>query len=325
MAALVFASAVGAFAAFAGPRVAPNQAAVACLIFSMLFLPLAALSVPSWVESVTRWLSPAPWPRAGGLLLMGIALAASQALASGLPVARPVGWLAVAGGVALALLGARGVAAQPMSHPARLALAALALWLPSELGLVHGLPLPTESAQGALEAGRLLTLDLGLLLLLAVAPLPDVGYTFRFRRGDLAAAATSLAAFAAVAVPLGLAIGFIRWQPTPIQPLAWLVRGLATYFLIAVPEELLFRGVLQNLLEKRWPGGRSQAGSLLVAAVIFGAAHLNNGPAPNWRYMLLATLAGVAYGWTWQRTRRIGASALTHAAVDWIWVTAFAR
>ncbi|HEU4925821.1 MAG TPA: CPBP family intramembrane glutamic endopeptidase [Vicinamibacterales bacterium] len=41
---------------------------------------------------------------------------------------------------------------------------------------------------------------------------------------------------------------------------------------------------------------------------------------PDARYVLLATLAGVAYGWVYQVTRRITASAVTHALVDWMWV-----
>lgn len=322
-AALILVAAVGAFAAFAGARAPAAQAAYASLVFALLFAPLAALSVTAWVEGLARWVSPAPRLRAGALLAAGIALAASPALALGVPAAKPVLWLALAGGATLALIGARGVAARPMDHPALLALAILALWLPSEIGLVHGLPLPAAGSGGALEAGRLLTLGLGLVIFLAVAPLPDLGYTFRLRRGDLSAAATSLAVFAAAAIPLGLATGFIAWEPAPVLPFDWVVRGLAIYFLIAVPEELLFRGALQNLLEKRWPGRHAGTGSLLLAAVVFGASHLNNGPSPDWRYMLLATLAGIAYGWTWQRTRRISASALTHAAVDWIWVTAF--
>jgi membrane protease YdiL (CAAX protease family) len=37
----------------------------------------------------------------------------------------------------------------------------------------------------------------------------------------------------------------------------------------------------------------------------------------------MATLAGVAYGWVWLRTRRVTASAITHAGVDWIWLLVF--
>ena len=322
-ASLILVAGVGAFAAFAGARVGAAEAAWAILAFSLLFLPLAALSVRGWIDDLTRRLSPAPRLWAGGLLGIGIGLATSSAMLSGIPIARPVAWLAATGVATLLLLGSSGAGARPMDHPVRLALTILVLWLPSELGVIHGLPLPAGTPGGSIEAGRLLLLDLGLLIFLVVAPLPDLGYTFRPRGRDWIAATTSLVAFAAVAIPLGLAIDFIRWQPEALQPVSWLVRGLAIYFLIAVPEELLFRGALQNLLEKRWPGRHARTGSLLVAAVVFGAAHLNNGAAPNWRYMLLASLAGVAYGWTWQRTRRISASALTHAAVDWIWVTAF--
>jgi hypothetical protein len=254
--------------------------------------------------------------------MAGVAVVALHAAAFGVPAVRALGVLTVVGCTVLALVGSRAVAARPLDHPLRVALALLAVWLPSEFGLVHGLPLPTGVPAG-LEVGRLLLLDLGLALLIVVAPLPHVGYTFRLGRRDFAAAGIALAAFAAVAIPLGLGIGFIHWGPKPFEPLVWAQRALGIYFLTAVPEELLFRGGVQNLLEKCWRGRGARIGSLLAAAVIFGAAHLNNPPAPNLRYMLLATIAGIAYGWTWQRTRCITASALTHAAVDWIWVTSF--
>ena len=323
MATVAMLMAVAGFAAFAGSRVPAGQAAWASLVFAALFVPLAALSVERWVDDLTGWLAPSRPLRTGMLLAVAIALATIPAVAIGTVSAKPVLWIAGAGGLTIALLGDRDVASDPMRHAVRLALVMLALWIPSELGLLHGLPLPAGSMQGALEAGRLLVLNLGLVLFLAVAPLPDVGYTFRFRRLDLLAAGVSLIAFAAVAIPLGLAIGFIHWGPVPFDAVTWLVTGLAIYFFTAVPEELLFRGALQNLVERRWPGRHSRTASLLLAAFVFGATHLNNRPAPNWRYMLLATLAGLAYGWVWQRTRRVSASALTHAAVDWIWVTAF--
>ena len=46
----------------------------------------------------------------------------------------------------------------------------------------------------------------------------------------------------------------------------------------------------------------------------FGLAHL-----PDPRYVLLAAIAGVAYGWVYFRTQRITASAITHALVDATW------
>jgi membrane protease YdiL (CAAX protease family) len=85
---------------------------------------------------------------------------------------------------------------------------------------------------------------------------------------------------------------------------------------IGVPEEFLFRGLIQNLCVRGLGAGRG----VTVAAIVFGLAHL-----PDVRYALLATLAGGAYGYVYLRTRKVTASAVTHAAVDWIWVLAFQR
>ena len=52
----------------------------------------------------------------------------------------------------------------------------------------------------------------------------------------------------------------------------------------------------------------------------FGLSHFNKRAAYfNWRYVLLAAIAGLFYGRAWLRERRIGASAVTHATVDSVW------
>ena len=61
---------------------------------------------------------------------------------------------------------------------------------------------------------------------------------------------------------------------------------------------------------------------MAVASVIFGLAHLNNGPHPDIRYFLLATLAGGTYGLVYRRTGTLLAPALTHTLVD-AWVVFF--
>src|SRR5262245_33353891 len=319
--ALIAGAGLAAFSAFAGSHADHAQALASSAIFLVLFFPVAALGVPEWASWLqARW-APAPGLRAAAVWVPMLALVAIHAVLSGQQPLKPVAAVALTGAVSLALLGSRPTAASPLDHPLRLGLVAVAIWLPSELGLVHGMTLPPGG--GGLEAGRLLGFDLGLLLFVAVAALPNLGYGLRFRRTDLALAAVALAGFASVAIPLGLSIGFIHWAPTPFSPLVSLVRAFGIYFLIAVPEELLFRGVVQNALERHWTAGGARRWSLAIAAVIFGLTHLNNGHAPNIRYAILATLAGVAYGWVWQRSRRITASALTHASVDWIWITLF--
>ena len=74
---------------------------------------------------------------------------------------------------------------------------------------------------------------------------------------------------------------------------------------------------MQNLLQKRL--GRPILG-LVVSSVIFGATHLNNGPLPDWRYFVLATIAGLFYGFIYMRTKSLAVPALVHAMVDSVWV-----
>ena len=125
-----------------------------------------------------------------------------------------------------------------------------------------------------------------------------------------------LAAYAPIAVVLGLWLGFLHFHA--LMPsggrvvLAWLF----TFFFIAVPEELFFRGWMQNLLERRVGPTRA----LLITSTLFGLSHFNKRATLfNWRYVLLAALAGIFYGLAWRQQRRVGASAITHASVDTIW------
>ena len=196
--------------------------------------------------------------------------------------------------------------------------AILALWFPIEFDW-----LPDISAQVAglsLPVAKLIGVDLAFLLFRVIRPIEGLGYSYRFSRQDLGRALQGLAAFAIVGLPLGFAIRFISLQLAPVDPARWALSLLGIYFLIGIPEELLFRGIIQNLIEHRW--GR-RWWTLALAAVVFGAAHLDNAtlgyPVPNLAYMLMAGLAGLAYGWVWQRTGKINAAALTHALVDWIW------
>jgi membrane protease YdiL (CAAX protease family) len=60
-----------------------------------------------------------------------------------------------------------------------------------------------------------------------------------------------------------------------------------------------------------------------VAALVFGAAHLDNGGFPNLRYALLATLAGVFYGRAFRQGGSLMPAALVHTLVDSVWVALF--
>ena len=91
---------------------------------------------------------------------------------------------------------------------------------------------------------------------------------------------------------------------------------LAILCFTAWPEEFLFRGLLQNMLAR---SAKSEMAGWWTASVVFGFSHITNLGFPNWRYVILASIAGLFYGWTWRKTGSIFASAIVHALVDVIW------
>jgi len=135
---------------------------------------------------------------------------------------------------------------------------------------------------------------------------------------DLGVALGAVIALAAVAIPIGLLLGFLHWEPRWMGASAAAARIFGLVLLVGIPEELLFRGVYQEAFSVLW----SPRVGWLVASAVFGLAHIvKHAPPLNWRYAILAGVAGLAYGWVYQRTGRLAAAALTHGVVDWLWST----
>jgi membrane protease YdiL (CAAX protease family) len=163
---------------------------------------------------------------------------------------------------------------------------------------------------------KMLLLDAGIYGFFAIRRLQGVGFDLRLRLADLWIGGRELLFYAPIGIALGLALRFLHFHPQ-IPTASHVVFGwVFTFFFIAAPEELFFRGWMQNLLERRL--GRHRA--LLTTAVLFGLSHFNKRAVHfNWRYVLLAALAGIFYGRAWRQERRVGASAITHASVDTLW------
>lgn len=170
--------------------------------------------------------------------------------------------------------------------------------------------------QGLAALGKILLLDAGIFGFLVVRKLDGVGFDLRLNWRDVRRGLGEFLLYAVIAIPLGLWLGFLHVHAIMPSPLRMIGAFVFTFLFIAIPEELFFRGWLQNLLERRM--GRT--GALLLTAVLFGLAHWNKRAVHfNWRYVLMAAIAGVFYGRAWRAQRRVGASALTHASVDTTW------
>jgi membrane protease YdiL (CAAX protease family) len=150
--------------------------------------------------------------------------------------------------------------------------------------------------------------------------LDGVGYRLVWRADDVSEALMNLVGFALPAIPLGIVLGFLHPHSNPdLSAGRFILEFIGIYLTVAIPEEFLFRGVLQNLLARSIQSGPRGLYGLLITSVVFGLAHLHHAPVPNWRYAILATLAGIFYGNTFRARQRLCASGLTHALVDTIW------
>ena len=163
---------------------------------------------------------------------------------------------------------------------------------------------------------KLLFVDAGLYGYLVVRPIGGIGFDFRLRRDDWAIGLREFIFYAPIAIGLGFALQFLHFHATVPTPAAFGAGWLFTLFFVAMPEELFFRGLLLNLLARRIGTGKA----LAVTSLLFGLAHFNKRAVWfNWRYVILAAIAGVFYGRAWLARRRVLTSSITHATVDTVW------
>jgi membrane protease YdiL (CAAX protease family) len=161
---------------------------------------------------------------------------------------------------------------------------------------------------------KLFLADVALYCFLVIRQV-DAGYSLRPSRSALRVGIREWAFYFPFAFILGELTGFIHFHFVLPDWRKALGALLVTFLFIAIPEELFFRGILQSLLETRL--GRS--GALVLASVLFGLSHFRHGSAFNWRYVLLASIAGIFYGRAWRAHRQIFAAILTHTLVDVVW------
>ena len=265
----------------------------------MVYVPFIALLIAALCAWVPRWL-----PAAVVLLGLGYAWAS---------ITDQLAWPAIVAVVALL------VSALAVMRPERvLQVLGHILFLTLAAGfLLHAVPGfgnrlvwgPTQVSPGAIDFTMYINLDkplIGFWVLLACSWLVH-------SRSASQALGRGLSMAVATAVPclaLAWALELVGWAPKwPPQAWIWLTNNL---LLVAFAEEALFRGYIQGGLTRWWQSHRGGAtAALIIAALVFGLAHWAGG----WPWMAAATVAGLGYGWAYQRGG-LQTAMLAHAGLN---------
>src|SRR3984885_8081641 len=289
-----------------------NVTPVVIAVLAAELLPAIAFGFAA--ERVTRVIE--QWPLAVRVALPALLVAPYIVIAASQHMFRWQ-WCVLFAGlpVVMAWLLARAAVADPEQ---------LGNWRDAVILLTLGLAVDLRWFDVAWPAGlrglnNLLLVDAGLYGFLAIRHLSGTGFDFHLQWSDWKTGLRELLFFAPVVIVLGLALGFIH--PHSNLPAAGkaALSWAGIFVFVALPEELFFRAWVQNLLERRI--GRTAA--LVLASMLFGLSHFNKrlamGTHFNWRYVLLATIAGIFYSRAWREHRRVPASTIPHTCVDWLW------
>lgn len=315
------------FAIFVGqrPELDPWNRWLAGAVLALLLLPYLGLSIPEVGAKCRDSLAPS-W-RLPILVVIFPALHAFYAATAG-----EIRTSAVLTGLlfveAAAFLAVRVRHLPPQFSLADLLLIVL-LWVPLAGWWLPDLTLPP--GVGSLHYYRFVAILVALVVFLCIRGVPDVGYDFRWHARDvLVAAVIALLYLFPFALPIGTRAGLLSYELRLRSLPEVLGIVLVIAFLDALPKELLFRGVLQNLVRSKT--GRRWL-SVLISAVLYGLAHaaeptaqataVDLGPLGIVNlpvaYMLLTALAGLFYGLLYDTTRKITVSAFAHTLVDGVW------
>ena len=120
----------------------------------------------------------------------------------------------------------------------------------------------------------------------------------------LVRAAPVFAGTVALVMACAPAIGYTAFAPQ--WTTLFLLWAPINLFFTCLAEEAFFRGFVQQELA-RW-----RIAALIIAAILFGLAHVAGGIS----YVLAGIVAGVGYGWAFHRTQRIEAAIAVHFGVN---------
>jgi len=137
-----------------------------------------------------------------------------------------------------------------------------------------------------------------------------IGFSFKYLKVNVLFIAKQLVIhlllMALLFFVLATVLGYSKLEPKlPYFTSVWIVANL---FFTCLAEEAIFRKLIQQRVYDAVSSKYALVISLLVASLAFGLAHYNGGIV----YILLASVAGLFYGYIYYKTKRIEASMLLH-------------
>jgi uncharacterized protein len=109
-----------------------------------------------------------------------------------------------------------------------------------------------------------------------------------------------------LSLSLALIFGYIKIDIT-LSP-AYFAWTWANLFFTCIPEEMLFRGFVQKHLAALSDKNLYKISIVVFVGILFGLAHFAGGTT----YVILASVAGIGYGYAYHITGRIESAILTH-------------
>lgn len=188
----------------------------------------------------------------------------------------------------------------------------------SLLGAVMGLlPLALDDLQEFVVYQLVEVLALlaacGSLKGLRTLPSPGLGFSLKGRGTDMAGGLLTAVLLYGAGFGISCAAGWVQ-----VEAVRWsgpsLLNTLGLFFLVAVFEEVLLRGIL---LGKLLDGGMPKYAALLLSSVLFSAMHLFN-PNFSWLPFLNILLAGILLGASYIYTRNLWFPIFLHWFWNWL-------
>jgi membrane protease YdiL (CAAX protease family) len=192
-----------------------------------------------------------------------------------------------------------------------------AAYLSKQFDHIYGQPAPHVTL-GIL--GQLMWIRLGLMAVLSLRSMEEPRFGFLPTREEWRIGVEHFVYF----LPIGAALVYlVRLGQFHLHPRSWSTFAAALVltfwgilWVVSLAEEFFFRAFLQRVIAR---GMHSQIAGLLIAATLFGLAHLSFRRFPNWRLAIVAAALGFFCGLSLLRARSVRASMVTHALAATMW------